>query len=74
MEYDDCDDCGLESDRNGNHATDADCMAALRADRDRFRTALERLVKHTGCGTDCPAPCPAKEAVELLGKTNEEDE
>jgi hypothetical protein len=68
-----CDDCGLETGRDANHATDADCMAALMTDRDRYRAALEKLLKHTECGgAPCP-DCPAKEAAEILRDPNEED-
>jgi hypothetical protein len=70
-----CDDCKLETGRDGSHATDAECMEALFADRDRYKAALESLVKHArGCQcTACPEdPCPLKEAVELLKEGSDE--
>jgi hypothetical protein len=35
-----CDDCGLETGTNGNHATDSFCMEAQAAELELFRTAL----------------------------------
>lgn len=35
-----CDDCGLETRTDGNHATDAFCMEALSAELEQFTIAL----------------------------------
>lgn len=36
-----CDDCDIETGNEGNHATDAECMAALILERGRYKMELE---------------------------------
>lgn len=40
-----CDDCDLETGTKGNHATDAECMAALTAENVRLKDAIAKIVK-----------------------------
>lgn len=45
---DTCDDCGIETPGVRGHATDADCLAVLVVQRDRYKDALERIAELYG--------------------------
>lgn len=71
-----CDDCGLETGSGATtHPTDAACMEALIAQRDRYKTALEAFAlgahfHQAVTGPFDPKTCPGCVSENLLKETH----